>query len=148
MINMLILCLCPLKKLLPLQVFVLLPLPVLLPVSPTTSALYVYDGDNNAWKEYTTEEAKVTVVEPGVYESLGTDMIEEPETVLPAYLKQKYPYAAAESVVAVIYNEKANTPVVAEYTLGENWIETTSSRLVTTTFTQDAEGSVPRQACT
>lgn len=109
-------------------------------VSPTTSALYVYDGDNNAWKEYTTEEAKVAVVEPGVYESLGTDMIEEPETVLPAYLKQKYPYAAAESVVAVIYNEKANTPVVAEYTLGENWIETTSSRLVTTTFTQDAEG--------
>ena len=100
----------------------------------------MYDGDNNAWKEYTTEEAKVTVVEPGVYESLGTDMIEEPETVLPAYLKQKYPYAAAESVVAVIYNEKANTPVVAEYTLGENWIETTSSRLVTTTFTQDAEG--------
>lgn len=109
-------------------------------VSPTTSALYVYDGDNNAWKEYTTEEAKVAVVEPGVYESLGTDMIEEPETVLPTYLKQKYPYAAAESVVAVIYNEKANTPVVAEYTLGENWIETTSSRLVTTTFTQDAEG--------
>ena len=91
-------------------------------VSPTTTALYVYDGDNNAWKEYTTEEAKVAVVEPGVYESLGTDMIEEPETVLPAYLKQKYPYAAAESVVAVIYNEKANTPVVADYTLGENWI--------------------------
>ena len=109
-------------------------------VSPTASALYVYDGDNKTWKPYTLKEAKLLVAEPALYESLGADMIEKPEAVLPTYLKQKYPYAAVGDMVAVVYNKKADTPVVAEYTLGEDWTETTSCKLVTTTFTQDAEG--------
>lgn len=109
-------------------------------VSPTASALYVYDGENKTWKPYTLKEAKLLVAEPALYESLGADMIEKPEAVLPTYLKQKYPYAAVGDIVAVVYNKKADTPVVAEYTLGEDWTETTSCKLVTTTFTQDAEG--------
>ena len=109
-------------------------------VSPTASALYVYDGENKTWKPYTLKEAKLLVAEPALYESLGADMIEKPEAVLPTYLKQKYPYAAVGDMVAVVYNKKADTPVVAEYTLGEDWTETTSCKLVTTTFTQDAEG--------
>lgn len=109
-------------------------------VSPTASALYVYDGENKTWKPYTLKEAKLLVAEPAFYESLGADMIEKPEAVLPTYLKQKYPYAAVGDMVAVVYNKKADTPVVAEYTLGEDWTETTSCKLVTTTFTQDAEG--------
>lgn len=109
-------------------------------VSPMASALYVYDGENKTWKPYTLKEAKLLVAEPALYESLGADMIEKPEAVLPTYLKQKYPYAAVGDMVAVVYNKKADTPVVAEYTLGEDWTETTSCKLVTTTFTQDAEG--------
>ena len=109
-------------------------------ISPTASALYVYDGENKTWKPYTLKEAKLLVAEPALYESLGADMIEKPEAVLPTYLKQKYPYAAVGDMVAVVYNKKADTPVVAEYTLGEDWTETTSCKLVTTTFTQDAEG--------
>ena len=109
-------------------------------VSPTASALYVYDGENKTWKPYTLIEAKLLVAEPALYESLGADMIEKPEAVLPTYLKQKYPYAAVGDMVAVVYNKTADTPVVAEYTLGEDWTETTSCKLVTTTFTQDAEG--------
>lgn len=109
-------------------------------VSPTASALYVYDGENKTWKPYTLKEAKLLVAEPALYESLGADMIEKPEAVLPTYLKQKYPYAAVGDMVAVVYNKKADTPVVAEYTLGEDWTETTSCKLVTATFTQDAEG--------
>lgn len=109
-------------------------------VSPTASALYVYDGENKTWKPYTLKEAKLLVAEPALYESLGADMIEKPEAVLPTYLKQKYPYAAVGDMVAVVYNKKADTPVVAEYTLGEDWTETTSCKLVTITFTQDAEG--------
>ena len=109
-------------------------------VSPTASALYVYDGENKTWKPYTLKEAKLLVAEPALYESLGADMIEKPEAVLPTYLKQKYPYAAVGDMGAVVYNKKADTPVVAEYTLGEDWTETTSCKLVTTTFTQDAEG--------
>lgn len=109
-------------------------------VSPTASSLYVYDGENKVWKEYTTQGVKVTVVEPSLYESLDAKMLEKLETILPAYLKQKYPYAVTGSIAAVVYNKKDNTPVVAEYTLGEDWTETTSCKLVTTTFTQDAEG--------
>lgn len=109
-------------------------------VSPTASSLYVYDGENKVWKEYTTQGVKVTVVEPSLYESLDAKMLEKLETILPAYLKQKYPYAVTGSIVAVVYNKKDNTPVVAEYTLGEDWTETTSCKFVTTTFTQDAEG--------
>ena len=100
----------------------------------------MYDGENKTWKPYTLKEAKLLVAEPALYESLGADMIEKPEAVLPTYLKQKYPYAAVGDMVAVVYNKKADTPVVAEYTLGEDWTETTSCKLVTTTFTQDAEG--------
>mgnify|MGYP007043249579 CR=1 FL=1 len=59
-------------------------------VSPTASALYVYDGENKTWKPYTLKEAKLLVAEPALYESLGADMIEKPEAVLPTYLKQKY----------------------------------------------------------
>lgn len=57
-------------------------------VSPTASALYVYDGENKTWKPYTLKEAKLLVAEPALYESLGADMIEKPEAVLPTYLKQ------------------------------------------------------------
>ena len=75
-------------------------------VSPTASALYVYDGENKTWKPYTLKEAKLLVAEPALYESLGADMIEKPEAVLPTYLKQKYPYAAVGDMVAVVYNKK------------------------------------------
>ena len=58
-------------------------------VSPTASALYVYDGENKTWKPYTLKEAKLLVAEPALYESLGADMNEKPEAELPTYQKQK-----------------------------------------------------------
>lgn len=108
--------------------------------APNAAALYIYDGSTSTWKEYTTNDAKVTVVDPSVYESLGAQFIEDPETVLPIYLKQQYPYASPEQKVAVVYNKKADEPTVVEYTMGESWSETTSSAPTTLTFTMSSEG--------
>lgn len=107
-------------------------------VSSNASALYTYDG--SAWEEYTTPEAKVTVVDPAVYESLDAAYIETPETVIPTFLNRKYPYAKAEDKVAVVYYKKANELVVAEYTMGEKWAETTASVPATITLTKSEAG--------
>lgn len=106
--------------------------------SSNASGLYIFDG--SSWSEYTTNNAKVTVVDPTVYESLGAQFIESPETVLPLFLKQKYPYATEEDKVAVVYNKTADKIVVTEYTKGENWTETTTSVPATITLTKTETG--------
>lgn len=107
-------------------------------VATNASGLYVYDGV--AWKEYTTDKAKVTVVDQTVYESLGTNYLESPETVLPLYLSQKYPYASLEDKVAVVYNKTTDAIAVVEYTLGDKWIETPVSIPASVTLTQSDSG--------
>lgn len=106
--------------------------------TPNASALYVYDG--SAWSLYTTDEAKISVVGPDDYAALGSQVVADPEEVLPKYLNAKYMYAVAGDKVAVVYNKKADEPVVVEYTLGSVWSETTTSVPTTVTFTKDESG--------
>lgn len=104
-------------------------------VSANASALYRYDG--TAWSEYTNEEARITVVEPSVYNSIGADAIADPASVLPIYLSQKYPYAAVGDRAAVVYNASSGAQVV-EYTKdGAGWIETPETVDETITLSKD-----------
>lgn len=107
-------------------------------VATNASSLYVYDGAG--WKEYTTDKAKVAVVDQTVYESLGANYLESPETVLPLFLNQKYPYAGLEDKVAVVYNKSTDVLAVVEYTMGDNWAKTPNSVPTTITLTKSDTG--------
>lgn len=108
-------------------------------VSANTSVLYRFDG--TAWSEYTSGDAKIAVVDPGVYASLGTSSISEPDQILPLYLNQKYPYALIGERVAVVYNKSVDRPAFTEFTKdAAGWIETPVSVEQVTTFTKDNDG--------
>ena len=94
-----------------------------------------------AWSAYTNTEAKVAVLNPTVYTSLGTNTIANPDYVLPIYLANLYPFAAEGDKVVVVYNNTAQTSKAAEYTFEKGvWIATPAYVPVTTTFSKDANG--------
>lgn len=109
-------------------------------ITPNEAALYVYTG--TTWSIYTNTDANVSVVDPTVYASLGSEYISAPETVLPIFLTRTYPYAEEGAKVAVVYNKKADTPTVNEYTFNGTWAETTTSVPATLVFTKEANGSI------
>lgn len=104
-------------------------------IQANASALYVYN--NNNWQLYSNSDAKVAVVDPSVYASLGSDVIADPETVIPIYLSKTYPYAVEGDRVAVVYNESADKTVVAEYTFQAGWAASLDYEPITITFVKE-----------
>ena len=93
-------------------------------VTPNTSAVYRFDG--SAWKAYTTNDADIAVLQPADYDKIGYTTIRYPEETLPIYLKQAYPYAGADDVVAVVYANNNGNIVATEFVYdGANWTATT-----------------------
>lgn len=108
-------------------------------VAANTSVMYKYDGEK--WVIYTNSDAKVAVVEPSVYASIGTSSISEPEQVLPVYLNSKYPYAIDGDRVVVVYLKNSTTYAAEELMKSAgNWMITPPSVDQTTTFTLDKDG--------
>ena len=108
-------------------------------VAANASALYRYDGKN--WEAYKNDDAKVAVVTPDVYASLGTSSISEPEAVLPLFLANKYPYALTGDKIAVVYMKSSSKAAVMEFTKSEaGWIETPTKVAQTVVLTKDADG--------
>jgi hypothetical protein len=104
----------------------------------THAALYQYDG--SAWAEYTNSDARVAVFAPSDYDALGSTVVSDPDYVLPIFLARNYPYAAEGDKVAVVYNKKADTPTVTEFTFDGTWAKTPTSVATTTVFMKDADG--------
>ena len=93
-------------------------------VTPNASAVYRFDG--SAWKAYTTDDADIAVLQPADYDKIGYTTIRYPEETLPIYLKQAYPYAGADDVVAVVYANNNGNIVATEFVYdGANWTVTT-----------------------
>ena len=93
-------------------------------VTPNTSAVYRFDG--SAWKAYATDDADIAVLQPADYDKIGYTTIRYPEETLPIYLKQAYPYAGADDVVAVVYANNNGNIVATEFIYdGANWVATT-----------------------
>ncbi len=109
------------------------------------SLLYVYDG--SSWSEYTTGSAEVAVVSPDVYEAMGTYALEKPEEVLPLFLQEKYPYALAGDIAAVVYLNEDEAYDVMEFTMGDSWTATPVSVPVTLTFSKE-DGGISANAST
>ncbi len=99
------------------------------------NAMYVFDGSR--W----SAAADFTVLNPADYTAMGQTYGNlsgtTPATLLPIYLKDKYPYAQAEAVKYVVYKyydsaSKTTTNRVSKYTFdGSAW--TAASNLATAT---------------
>lgn len=108
-------------------------------VAANRSELYRFDG--TGWEAYTNDDAKIAVVEPAVYASIGASSISEPEMVLPLYLNEKYPYAIEAERAAVVYKKSSDAMEVKEFTKTAGaWIITPEFVQQVTTFNKEAEG--------
>lgn len=85
---------------------------------------YIYACDaNKQFTAYTNEQISVIALTKADYALIGDTRIEDPATVLNIYLKNRFPYAAAETKYGVIYKNSTggNTFVQCEYN-GTNWV--------------------------
>lgn len=110
-------------------------------VKANTSALYRYNASSQSWSKYSTDEAEVAVLQPADYDKMGYSYVSKPAETMPVYLKQAYPYAKVDDVVAVAYYaDKDGNLAVTEFKFdGAAWTETTVAAPSTITF-QKANG--------
>lgn len=96
---------------------------------PNTSAVYRYDATTSKWRAYTSEVASVAVLQPGDYTSIGSTYVSKPAETLPIYLKQNYPYAKKDDIMAVVYYSNSDLVITAtEFVYdGAAWAQTTVS---------------------
>ncbi|WP_303006689.1 choice-of-anchor J domain-containing protein [Bacteroides congonensis] len=97
--------------------------------TPNTSAVYRYDASTTRWKAYTSEAAGIAVLQPADYTSIGSKYVSKPAETLPVYLKQNYPYAKKDDVMAVVYYSNSDLAITAtEFVYdGAVWTQTTVS---------------------
>ena len=102
-------------------------------VEPNATGVYTYNG--SAWRAYTTDDADITVLQPADYDKIGYSTIKYPDETLPIYLKQAYPYAGVDDIVAVVYTNDDGNIVATEFIYdGANWKSTTVSQAATIIF--------------
>ena len=97
--------------------------------TPNTSAVYRYDASTTRWKAYTSEAAGIAVLQPADYTSIGSKYVSKPAETLAVYLKQNYPYAKKDDVMAVVYYSNSDLAITAtEFVYdGAVWTQTTVS---------------------
>ena len=102
-------------------------------VTPNASAVYRFDGSN--WSAYSTNDAEIAVLQPADYDQIGYTTIRYPEETLPIYLKQTYPYAKADDVVAVVYTNNDGNIAATEFIYdGATWTQTTVAQRTSIVF--------------
>jgi len=97
--------------------------------TPNTSAVYRYDASTTRWKAYRSEAAGIAVLQPADYAAIGSKYVSKPAETLPVYLKQNYPYAKKDDVIAVVYYSNSDLAITAtEFVYdGAVWTQTTVS---------------------
>lgn len=94
--------------------------------TPNASAVYRYDASAKAWKAYTTNAAKISVLQPDDYTTMGSTYVSKPDAMLPVYLQQTYPYAKNGDVMAVVYYSSSEKAIsVDQYVYNDGWTKTT-----------------------
>ncbi len=96
-------------------------------VQANKAVIYAYNSNNSAWEVYKPEGATLVAVDPVTYEQIGADYLMKPETQIPTFLAQNYPYATNGTVMAVAYTNTDNKIEVDEYKYASGvWKEVTS----------------------
>lgn len=97
--------------------------------TPNASAVYRYYATTAKWEAYTSASAKIALLQPDDYTAMGSTYVSKPSETLPIYLKQNYPYAKKNAVMAVVYYADKKLKIAATEFIydGANWIQTTVS---------------------
>lgn len=105
-----------------------------------SSSVYRYDAASKVWKEFSTSEATVAVLQPADYEKMGFTYVGKPAETMPIYLQQTYPYAVKDKKVAVVYYADKDDAIAAKEFVfdGAVWSETTHAELNTIVFLKTA----------
>ena len=109
------------------------------------SAVWMFDGSK--WAPYTTDEARITPLDPAVYESIESAFISNPAEVLPLYLSRTYPYAQDKDKIGIVYYSAAGKIKIKEYQLKNNtWTENTNVQNTTYIFMKESSKWVVSKA--
>ncbi len=103
---------------------------------PTTSLNAIYRFDGTKW----SVPSDMVVLNPGDYTAMGQSHpnLTEPDNYLPAYCRQKFPYAAAKDskfIVYKFYNGSATVLACANYVYnGTEWVKNDGVETMTSQF--------------
>lgn len=109
------------------------------------SSIWMFNGSK--WVPYTTDEARVTTLDPAVYESIESSFINNPTEVLPLYLSRTYPYAQDKDKIGIVYYSAVGKISTKEYQLKNNiWTENTNVQNATYIFMKESSKWVVSKA--
>lgn len=103
---------------------------------PTTSLNAIYRFDGTKW----SVPSDMAVLNPGDYTAMGQSHpnLTEPDNYLPAYCRQKFPYAAAKDskfIVYKFYNGSSTVLACANYVYnGTEWVKNDGVETITSQF--------------
>lgn len=103
---------------------------------PTTSLNAIYRFDGTKW----SVPSDMVVLNPGDYTAMGQSHpnLTEPDNYLPAYCRQKFPYAAAKDskfIVYKFYNGSSTVLACANYVYnGTEWVKNDGVETITSQF--------------
>lgn len=103
---------------------------------PTTSLNAIYRFDGTKW----SVPSDMAVLNPGDYTAMGQSHpnLTEPDNYLPAYCRQKFPYAAAKDskfIVYKFYNGSSTVLACANYVYnGTEWVKNDGVETMTSQF--------------
>lgn len=103
---------------------------------PTTSLNAIYRFDGTKW----SVPSDMVVLNPGDYTAMGQSHpnLTEPDNYLPAYCRQKFPYAAAKDskfILYKFYNGSATVLACANYVYnGTEWVKNDGVETMTSQF--------------
>lgn len=103
---------------------------------PTTSLNAIYRFDGTKW----SVPSDMAVLNPGDYTAMGQSHpnLTEPDNYLPAYCRQKFPYAAAKDskfIVYKFYNGNSTVLACANYVYnGTEWVKNDGVETMTSQF--------------
>lgn len=103
---------------------------------PTTSLNAIYRFDGTKW----SVPSDMVVLNPGDYTAMGQSHpnLTEPDNYLPAYCRQKFPYAAAKDskfIVYKFYNGSSTVLACANYVYnGTEWVKNDGVETMTSQF--------------
>lgn len=87
----------------------------------TDQLTYLYQYADGQFSAYVNDQIDIIALTKADYQAIGAANISEPEVVLPIYLKQRFPYATADTKLAVVYKGKSGNTITEATFDGNAW---------------------------
>lgn len=91
-------------------------------VNISDNQTYVFTYTNSQFQEYHNDQVSLLALTKADYASIGANQIDNPDAILPIFLKNKYPYATADTHLAVVYKNANRSNTIQEWIYdGQTW---------------------------